>query len=83
MVHAHSLPARILANIAIWVILVFGGFLVLAFKDYTIGIALAILSLCKWKELVYNWRHDADFIQHSRLHKWRYMSLPSSGSSLS
>jgi hypothetical protein len=47
MVHAHTLAARIVANIAIWAILVFGGFFVLAFKDYTIGFELAILSLCK------------------------------------
>jgi len=45
MVHAHSLPARILANIAIWGILGFGGFFLLAFKDYTMGFELAILSL--------------------------------------
>ena len=47
MVHAHTLAARILANIAIWGILGFGGFFILAFKDYTIGFELAILSLCK------------------------------------
>jgi hypothetical protein len=47
MVHARTLPARILANIAIWGILGFGGFFILAFKDYTIGFELAILSLCK------------------------------------
>ena len=47
MVHAHSLPARILANIAIWGILGFGGFFLLAFKDYTMGFELAVLSLCK------------------------------------
>lgn len=47
MVHARSLPAHILANIAIWGILGFGGFFILAFKDYTMGFALAILSLCK------------------------------------
>jgi hypothetical protein len=47
MVHARTLPARILANIAIWGILGFGGFFILAFKDYTMGFELAILSLCK------------------------------------
>ena len=47
MVHAHTLAARILANIAIWGILGFGGFFILAFKDYTMGFELAILSLCK------------------------------------
>jgi len=45
MVNAHTLPARIVANIFIWGILVLGGFFVLTFKDYTMGIELAILSL--------------------------------------
>jgi len=45
MVNAHSLPARILANIAIWGILGLGVFYVLIFKDYTMGFELAILSL--------------------------------------
>jgi len=45
MVHARSLPARILANIAIWGILGFGIFFLLVFKDYTMGFELAILSL--------------------------------------
>lgn len=47
MVHAHNLPARILANIFIWAILLFGAFFIIVFKDYTIGFELAILSLCK------------------------------------
>jgi Fungal protein of unknown function (DUF1774) len=47
MVNAHTLPARILANVAIWGILVFGAFFIFAFKDYTMGFELAILSLCK------------------------------------
>ena len=46
-VNAHTLPARILANIVIWGILVIGGFFVFTFKDYTMGFAFAILSLCK------------------------------------
>ncbi len=48
MVNAHTLPARIVANIFIWGILVLGGFFVLTFKDYTMGIELAILSLCEY-----------------------------------
>lgn len=47
MVNAHSLAARIVANVAIWGILMFGGFFLLAFKDYTIGFELALLSLCE------------------------------------
>jgi hypothetical protein len=46
-VHARNLPARILANIVIWGIMVIGGFFLAAFKDWTMGIAFAILSLCK------------------------------------
>lgn len=45
MVNAQSLPARILANIAIWGILVLGAFFILTFKDYTMGFELAILTL--------------------------------------
>ncbi len=47
MVGAHSLPARILANVAIWSILVYGTLFLVAFKDYTIGFELTILSACK------------------------------------
>lgn len=49
MVNAHSLAARIVANVAIWGILMFGAFFLLAFKDYTMGFELAILSLCEWR----------------------------------
>jgi len=45
MVDATTLPARIVANIFIWGILVLGAFFVLTFKDYTMGLELAILSL--------------------------------------
>jgi len=45
MVNAHHLAARIVANIFIWTILGFGVFFLLAFKDYTIGFELAVLSL--------------------------------------
>lgn len=47
MVHAHSLPARILANVAIWAILVYGSLFLVAFKDYTMGFELTILSAGK------------------------------------
>lgn len=47
MVGAHNLPARILANVVIWAIFVFGLLFLVAFKDYTIGFALSILSACK------------------------------------
>jgi hypothetical protein len=46
-VNATSLPARILANIVIWGILVLGAFFVFTFKDYTMGFSFAVLSLCK------------------------------------
>lgn len=44
MVGAQSLAARILANVAIWSILLYGIFFMGAFKDYSIGFELAILS---------------------------------------
>lgn len=48
MVGAHSLPARILANIVVWSILVFGFLFLVAFKDYTVGFELSILSACEY-----------------------------------
>jgi len=47
MVNAHTLPARVVANIFIWGILVLGGFFLLTFKDYTMGLELAVLALGK------------------------------------
>jgi len=44
MVNAHTLVARILANIAVWSILVYGLFFLVAYKDYTMGFALSILT---------------------------------------
>lgn len=44
MVGAHSLPARILANVVVWAIFVFGLLFLVAFKDYTMGFELTILS---------------------------------------
>ncbi|KAL7266876.1 hypothetical protein RUND412_010558 [Rhizina undulata] len=44
MVHCHSLPCRILANVAIWGILVYALFFLLAFKDYHVGFATAFLT---------------------------------------
>ncbi|KAH8679045.1 hypothetical protein BGZ60DRAFT_525774 [Tricladium varicosporioides] len=43
-VNAHHLAARILANVAIWGILVYGLFFLVVYKDYTMGFALSILS---------------------------------------
>ncbi|MCJ1264158.1 hypothetical protein MMC22_004029 [Lobaria immixta] len=45
MVGAHSLAARILANVVVWSIMVFGFLFLVAFKDYTMGFELSILSL--------------------------------------
>jgi len=42
--NATGLAARIVANVAIWAILVFGLFFLITFKDYTIGFALSVLS---------------------------------------
>jgi len=43
-VNSHHLAARILANVAIWGILVYGLFFLVVFKDYTMGFALSILT---------------------------------------
>jgi len=43
-VNAHTLLARIVANVAVWGILVYGLFFLVTFKDYTIGFALSILT---------------------------------------
>ena len=48
MVGAHSLPARILANVAIWMILVFGTFFLVFYQDWAMGIELTILTACKF-----------------------------------
>ena len=49
MVGSRHLAARILANVAVWGILVYGIFFLTAFKDYTMGYALSFLSLCKFR----------------------------------
>lgn len=41
--NAHSLAARVLANIMIWSILGYGFFFLVAYKDYTMGFELSIL----------------------------------------
>ena len=45
-VHAHNLPARIVGNIFIWGFLAYGVFFLAAFKDYTVGFSLSVLSFC-------------------------------------
>lgn len=42
---SRNLPARIVANIFIWGILMLGAFFLAVFKDYTMGFELAILAL--------------------------------------
>ena len=61
-VNARNLPARILANIAIWGILVIGAFFILTFKDYTMGFCFAILSLCESHAL--SKQNYANNVQH-------------------
>ncbi|KAI9728063.1 MAG: hypothetical protein M1834_007779 [Cirrosporium novae-zelandiae] len=43
--NAHSLAARIVANIFIWTILLFGFSFLMLHKDYTMGFCLSILTL--------------------------------------
>ena len=61
-VNARNLPARILANIAIWGILVIGAFFILTFKDYTMGFCFAVLALCEFHML--QKQTHANSIQH-------------------
>lgn len=44
--------ARIVANVFIWGYLVYGLFFLAAYKDYTMGFCLSILSLCKFSRPV-------------------------------
>ena len=44
-VNSHTFAARVAANVAIWLILLYGLFFLLAFKDYAIGFELSILLL--------------------------------------
>jgi len=44
VVDSNALPARILANIAVWGWLVYGGFFLMVYKDWTMGLAMSILS---------------------------------------
>ena len=47
MVNSHRLPARVIANLAIWGVLFEGAFFVLVYKDWTMSMNLAILMICK------------------------------------
>lgn len=42
--HPASLVARIFANIFVWSILAYGVFFIIAYKDYTMGFCLSVLS---------------------------------------
>ena len=44
MVNSHTFAAKILAHIAIWLILPFGLFYLGTFGDYTLGLELTVLS---------------------------------------
>lgn len=44
VIYSDNLVARIFANIFIWSILAYGGFFLLAYKDYTMGFWLSILT---------------------------------------
>ena len=47
MVNAQTLIARIFANIAVWGFMVYGLFFLAAYKDYTMGFNLSVLTACK------------------------------------
>ena len=54
MVNARTLPARILANLVIWGILVLGAFFILTFKDWTMGMELGFLCLCEFSLFLFS-----------------------------
>ncbi|KAI9839167.1 MAG: hypothetical protein M1819_003160 [Sarea resinae] len=43
-VNAHSLAARIVANVFVWEFLTYGAFYLFAFKDYSMGFAMSVLT---------------------------------------
>ena len=47
MVNTYDLPARVIANIAVWSIVVYGMYFLATFGDYTIGFGIFWLSLGK------------------------------------
>lgn len=48
MVGTNALPARICANVAVWWVLFYGLFFLVAFKDYAVGWEMSVLSLGKY-----------------------------------
>ncbi|KAL9090542.1 MAG: hypothetical protein Q9165_005303 [Trypethelium subeluteriae] len=44
MLGAHSVGARLFANVAVWLWLVFGVFFVIGYRDYVLGFSLSVLS---------------------------------------
>lgn len=44
MVHCHGLACRILANVAVWGIVVYAGFFLAVFKDWHVGFATSFLA---------------------------------------
>jgi hypothetical protein len=55
-VHSNHLAARIVANVFIWGWLGYGVFFLAAYKDYTMGFALAWLAFCKSDSGFLCWR---------------------------
>jgi hypothetical protein len=54
VVHTNHLAARIVANVFIWGWAGYGVFFLAAYKDYTMGYALSILSFCKFFALPFS-----------------------------
>ncbi len=47
MVNVHDLPAKVIANLTIWLFLLYGLYFLASFGDYTIGFEMSWLSLGK------------------------------------
>jgi len=43
-VGAHKIAARIVANIFVWSWMVYGGFYIVIFKDWAVGLSLSVLT---------------------------------------
>jgi hypothetical protein len=46
--NAHKIPARIVANVFIWTWAVYGGFYLVVFKDWAMGLSLSVLTCGKF-----------------------------------
>ena len=56
MVNAHNLAARITANVFVWTWLLFGGYFLVVYRDYTMGFSMSVLSAGQYCLVAYGSR---------------------------